>query len=165
MQIFKKFFPFAILLWNLLSYNTLAQNPDSTIAVKNLILNTHISGQYYMSYNYNDQTELQQFSLKRGYFTIHTKLNNVFSIRYTQDITLDKEGSDAGNIELKIKYLYLQTKLDEIEFLKTCYIQVGMVPRPWITFDQNINDYRVQGTMFLERNLFLSSADFGISFS
>ena len=67
-----------------------------------------ISGQWFLAYNYNNSSELSQFALKRGYFTVKTKMNDFLSARYTQDITLDKEGSDAGNVELRLKYLYHQ---------------------------------------------------------
>jgi len=92
-------------------------------------------------------------------------MNDVFSIRYTQDITLDKEGSDAGNVEIRLKYLYLKMKLDQFELLENSHLEIGLVHRPWLDFEQNVNKYRVQGKMFLERYSILSSADFGIFYS
>lgn len=71
-----------------------------------------ISGQWFLAFN--NASEINQFVLKRGYFTIKTEMSDVFSIRYTQDITLDKEGSDAGNVEMRLKYLFLKIKLDQI---------------------------------------------------
>ena len=122
--------------------------------------NIDISGQWFLAFN--NASEINQFALKRGYFTIKTKMNDVFSIRYTQDITLDKEGSDAGNVEIRLKYLYLKIKLDQFDLLKDSHLEVGLVHRPWLDFEQNINKYRVQGKMFLERYSIISSADFGI---
>lgn len=119
-----------------------------------------ISGQWFLAFN--NASEINQFALKRGYFTIKTKMNDVFSIRYTQDITLDKEGSDAGNVEIRLKYLYLKIKLDHFQFLKYSHLEVGLVHRPWLDYEQNINKYRVQGKMFLERYSIINSADFGI---
>jgi hypothetical protein len=114
---------------------------------------------------YNNANDINQFALKRGYFTIKTKMNEIFSARYTQDITLDQEGGDAGNVEILIKYLYLKMKLDKFKFLTDSYIEAGLVHRPWIDFEQNVNHYRVQGKMFLERYSIISSADFGFYFT
>ena len=122
--------------------------------------NTEISGQWFLVFN--NASEINQFALKRGYFTIKTKMDDVFSVRYTQDITLDKEGGDAGNVEIRLKYLYLKIKLDQFDLLKNSHLELGLVHRPWLDFEQNVNKYRVQGKMFLERYSIISSADFGI---
>ena len=125
--------------------------------------NTDISGQWFLAYN--NASDINQFALKRGYFTIKTRMNDVFSVRYTQDITLDKEGDDAGNVEIRLKYLYLKMKLDQFAYLKNSYLEIGLVHRPWLDFEQKINRYRVQGKMFLERYKIISSADFGIFYT
>lgn len=142
-----------------------SQQSDSTRLLKNLAANTNISGQYFIAYNYNDDSNIQQFTLKRGYFTVNTRLNEIFSVRFTQDITLDQEGSDAGNVEMRLKFLFLHINLPDFSFLKNNNIEIGMVNRPWISFEQTINPYRVQGTMFLERHKILPSADFGVTCS
>lgn len=144
--------------------STNAQTNDAQIKATSILQNTSFSGQYFMSYNYNDQSELHNILLKRGYFTIKNELNDVFSVRYTQDITLDEEGGDAGNVEMRLKYLYLKAKIDKIDFLKHSFVEVGLVHRPWLEFEQHINQYRVQGTMFSERTKIISSADFGLTY-
>lgn len=101
--------------------------------------------------------------MKRGYFTIKTRLNDRFSVRYTQDITTDLEGSDMGNIEMRLKYLLMKVKLGDILFLNNTYLKMGLVHRPWLEYEQNIMGYRVQGKMFSDRYKLLSSADFGLT--
>ncbi len=146
----------------LLSTKLLAQKNDSiNFNGKSLIQNTTISGQYFMAYNYNDKDDLHNFLLKRGYFTLKTKISDIFSVRYTQDITLDEEGGDAGNVEMRLKYLYLKGKLDK--FVKNSYFEVGLVHTPWLDFEQHINHYRVQGKMFSEKIKMINSADFGVT--
>lgn len=143
-----------------------AINTDSTKikSVKNIIMeNTEISGLYFMSYNYNTDSKLHNITLKRGYFTIKTKLNDIFSVRYTQDIELDEEGGDAGNVEMRLKYLYLRAKLDKINFFSNSTIEAGLVHRPWLDFEQHINQYRVQGRMYSERYNLFASADVGLT--
>jgi len=126
---------------------------------------TVISGEWFLGFKYDDSEEFSAFHLKRGYLTIKTELNDIFSVRYTQDITTDMEGSDMGNVEMKLKYLLLKARLSNIEFLKNSYMEFGMVHRPWLEYEQNISGYRVQGKMFSDRYGLLSSADFGITFA
>ena len=134
-----------------------------------------MSGDWFISYRngieqiHADEsiTEIQnlenQFLLKRSYFTLKKNLNNVFSVRYTQDLTIDTEGDDAGNIETRLKYLYLKIKPQlESQTLTGTYIEIGMVHTPWLDFEQKINTYRVQDNMFIERNKIINSADFGV---
>ncbi len=130
-----------------------------------LLQSTSISGEWFLGFKYDDSEDISAFHLKRGYFTIKTELNDIFSVRYTQDITTDMEGSDMGNVEMKLKYLLLKAKLSNIDFLKNSYLEFGMVHRPWLEYEQNISGYRVQGKMFSDRYGLLSSADFGITFA
>jgi hypothetical protein len=135
--------------------------PDSNSTI---LKNTIISGQWFLSNIYDDNTKIDRFSLKRGYFTITSKLSDMFSVRYTQDITIDTEGDDAGNVEMRLKYLYLKMKLNDIKFLEDTYFEIGLVHRPWLNYEEHINRYRVQGTMFLDRYSVVNSADFGITY-
>lgn len=132
-----------------------------------------MSGDWYITYrdmkkehyqsSAKESVHTNEFLLKRSYFTLKTDLSKTFSVRYTQDITIDKEGSDAGNVETRMKYLYIKAKprLDSKVFTDLS-IEVGMVHRPWLSYEQEINKYRVQGNMAVERNKLFNSADFGI---
>ncbi|MBU2947320.1 hypothetical protein [Zobellia uliginosa] len=104
------------------------------------------------------------FVLKRSYFTLKKDLNAIFSVRYTMDLTIDTEGDDAGNVETRLKYLYLMTKPKlNSKVLTGTAIEVGMVHRPWLDYEQKMNTYRVQDNMFIERNRIFNSADFGLT--
>lgn len=124
-----------------------------------------ISGQWFLAHQttFDSGITSNQFTLKRGYLTFKKDFNHIFSVRFTQDITLDQEGSDAGNVEMRLKYLYLKINLLPIKPLRNSYLEVGMVHRPWLDYAQHINDYRVQGTFYLERYRLMNSADFGIN--
>ncbi|HPE99746.1 MAG TPA: hypothetical protein PKY63_03675 [Bacteroidales bacterium] len=139
--------------------NLMAQ--DTIKPAKSFLKNTEISGQWFISGNYENHDSLYQIELKRGYFTIESHLTENLTARYTQDITLDTEGDDAGNVEMRLKYLYLQQKIHFLPKFQQGSFSIGMVPRPWIEFEQKINSYRVMGPMFLEKTNVLSSADFG----
>jgi len=56
-------------------------------------------------------------------------------------------------------------QLIKVKALKNTYFQFGLVQAPWLDFEQSINNYRVQGKMFVERNLLIGSADFGILYA
>jgi len=129
-----------------------------------ILKNTNISGQWFLNNSYDDNKKIDRFTLKRGYFTIKSELSDMFSVRYTQDITLDNEGEDAGNVEMRLKYLYLKMKLNHIKLLEDTYFEIGLVHRPWLDYEEHINRYRVQGTMFIERYHLVNSADFGITY-
>ena len=144
-----------------------AQTDDKKQVSNNVANPMTVSGQWFIANQsiVGDQDIIDNlFTLKRGYLTFKKDLNETFSIRFTEDITMDQEGSDAGNIELRMKYLYLQAKLDKIGFLENYFLEVGMVHRPWLDFEEHINHYRVQGTMFVESNHLINSADLGVNF-
>ncbi len=147
----------------IISLASIAQEAENT--AQSIIQNTTISGEWFLGFSYNDKTEISSFNLKRGYFTIKTRLNDAISVRYTQDITNDSEGGDMGNVEMRLKYLYLMLKLKNIEALQNTYFEFGMVHRPWLDFEQKLNGYRVQGKMFVDRYDLTSSAGFGITYA
>jgi hypothetical protein len=152
----------AIILTVLITINLNAQQATDRVTTGTIIQNTSLSGEYFLGFSYNDVNEITKFDLKRGYFTLKTRLNDKFSVRYTQDITLDREGDDAGNVEMRLKYLYLAVDLEEAGLIRNSSIEFGLVHRPWVDFEQKINGYRVQGPMFTDRFDVLTSADFGI---
>lgn len=127
--------------------------------------NFGFSGQFFFSY---DQMHLEnevrnEFLLKRGYITFRRDLHERIGIRFTQDVTIDQEGDGEGDIELRLKYALVNVKLNDLLLFKNPEFEVGVISRPWIDFEQDINDYRSQESMFLDNNNLLASADYGIS--
>ena len=125
------------------------------------------SGQWFLSYQNGEKKGIayNNFNLKRGYVTLQKKFSKNFSIRVTQDVSVDKEGDGMGDIEIRLKYGYLRYTFDSFGFLTKPFLEVGVVHRPWLDFEQSINTYRVHDKMFLENSGILSSADYGITFS
>ena len=64
-----------------------------------------------------------------------------------------------------LKYIYGKFKLPDAAFLTKPNFEVGLVHIPWLDFEENLNFYRCQDTMFLERNSTFNSADFGVTFT
>lgn len=136
--------------------NAIQENANKSFVIK---------GDWYMAHQWLVPNQNNNaFKLKRGYLTVENTFNNTFSARYTQDITIDSEGEDAGNVELRFKYCYLKVQIPSGSFFSNSYIELGLVHRPWIDFEEHINDYRVQSQMFLERSGIIGSADFGITY-
>jgi len=122
------------------------------------------AGQWFIAYDIESEAaeESNEFNLKRGYVTVTKRFNDRLSSRVTQDIAVDQEGDGIGDIEIRLKYGYLRYSFQNFVFLQKPFIEFGLVHRPWIDFEQKINPYRVQGTMFLERYGISRSADYGI---
>ena len=125
---------------------------------------------WYLSYQdgqQNNGTDYSKFTLKRGYLTVKKSIIPSLSARLTADITQvnDADSNLNGSVAVRLKYLYGQFIFPENEFLTNPNIEFGLVHIPWLDFEEHINFYRLQDTMFLERNHTFNSADMGITFS
>ena len=99
-----------------------------------------------------------RFNVGRGYIDIRKDITSYFGFRLTPDVHQD----DSGDWKLRLKYLYGAFKWDGYRFLGKSYAEVGIAHMPWLDFEEHINRFRMQGTMFLERNGLFNSADVGI---
>lgn len=137
-----------------------------TLYSQKLDKSVDFSGQFFFSYEriFEETDVNNEFTIQRGYITFEKSLSNRAEIRFTQDVSIDKEGDGAGNIELRLKYALLKLDLDDLGFFTSPNIEIGVVHRPWIDFEQKINDYRSQESMFLDQNGIVSSADYGVTF-
>ena len=125
------------------------------------------SGQFFFSYERDmfDDGYTNEFTIKRGYITFRKSLSDRFEIRFTQDVTIDEQGDGIGDIELRLKYALVEYTMDDLGIFTSPAVEAGVVHRPWLNFEQGVNDYRAQRTMFLDQNDILSSADYGFQFS
>ena len=106
-----------------------------------------------------------RFTVKRGYINIEKEITPWFSARVTPDVSqMTDDGSFDGSFTVRLKYLYGKFKLPEFAFLTKPFVEVGIVHMPWLDYEENLNWYRCQDTMFLERNGLFNSADVGINF-
>lgn len=141
-----------------------AQN-DRSSTLNQIKNHVAVSGTWYLFHKTDITNNTNKFFLKRGYITFKSKLDKKLAIRYTQDITIDKEGADAGNVEFRMKYLYLKYKPFAKGVLKNSYAEFGLAHRPYVDFDQKINPYRSQDKMFIEKAGVINTADFGILYT
>ncbi|MBN1299945.1 MAG: hypothetical protein JW995_01915 [Melioribacteraceae bacterium] len=144
--------------------NSLFAQDADPISEKSVLDGLSIGGQWFVGYFITDEGGIKgnDFTIKRGYITFQKKFDDHISVRLTQDITVDQEGDGMGDIELRIKYAYVKYTFDNYEFFTKPAVTFGVIPRPWLSYEQKINNYRAQGRMYLERVGVISSADYGL---
>lgn len=138
----------------------------SYVSAQNVTDNFRIDGVMFFSFEHDITGDSfhNQFTIKRGYVNFRHKLSDRLNARITQDVTIDREGDGLGDIELRLKYAYVEYDIPDFSFLNEPVVSAGVASRPWISFEQDVNDYRAQKSMFLDQNDFLPSADYGIAF-
>lgn len=115
---------------------------------------------WYLSYAHGEAADqrFNRVSISRGYTTLKIKPVKWFEPR----ITLDTQQNDAGDWAVRLKYLYAKFVLPvESAFITEPQLEIGLVHTPWFDFEEHVNNYRMEGTMFIERNSLLNSADAG----
>lgn len=136
----------------------------STQELKKLLDNSNVSTQIFLGYRYYEEGKdnFNEFAVKRGYITFKKSINKYISGRITPDITIDKEGDGMGDVEMRLKYCYMEFKSSSWEIFTEPSVLFGEVFTPWLEFEEKINEYRVQGAHYLDRVGATSSADFGV---
>ncbi len=141
-----------------------------------------VNGLWYISYmngkgkdvggSAGDDKQRSQFVIKRGYVRFTKSIKPWFSAHVTFDVTQVKEELQSpnttnidGSVMIRTKYIYGKFKFPDIGFLTKPYFEFGQVHSPWLDFEEHVNLYRCQDTMFTERNGIFNSADFGITFT
>jgi hypothetical protein len=107
----------------------------------------------------NDGNSFNRFTITRGYINIKWRLTPWLGFRITPDAHQDA----SGDFELRLKYLYAEFRPPDLCFFTDMKSEVGIGHMPWLDFEEHINPYRVQGTMFIERARTFNSADVGVS--
>ena len=107
----------------------------------------------------------QVFNVTRSYLNITGNLSKALAFRFTPDIARETGAGSSlnGSLVFRVKYAYLQTNLDQWTAPGT-WVRFGVQQTPFLDFQEGIYRYRFQGTMFAEREGFLTSADAGVSF-
>lgn len=126
---------------------------------------------WYISYqngetgNTSDGDGYSRFTVKRGYINIEKEFTPWFSARVTPDVNqMTDDGNFDGSYTVRLKYLYGKFKFPDFAFFTKPYIEAGIVHMPWLDYEEHVNFYRCQDTMFLERNETFNSADIGLTF-
>jgi hypothetical protein len=105
------------------------------------------------------------FSVVRAYINVSGQVNHLFSFRITPDLSRESgTGSSlAGSMVFRLKYGFAQLNLDDWMW-RGSFVHGGMIPTPYVEFEESIYRYRFQGPVFVDRETFLPSADLGAAF-
>ena len=125
---------------------TLQQSPDVQDAAGN-------------SVNFN------AFQIGRSYINVTGQVHHLLSFRITPDIQRETgTGSSLnGSLTFRLKYAYAQLNLDDW-LTRGSWVRLGMQQTPLVDYQEGVYRYRFQGPVFVDREGFLSSSDYGISF-
>ena len=105
------------------------------------------------------------FDVSRAYINVTGNISHIVAFRVTPDITRETNtaSSLAGSLVFRVKYAYPADQLRRLDDPRL----VGAVRHPadaLLDYEEGIYRYRFQGTMFIERAGYMSSADAGASF-
>jgi hypothetical protein len=124
-----------------------------------------IGGLWYLSYQDGETggEDFSKFVVKRGYINIEKEIlrwkgGTVLEGRITPDVHQD----DEGDLKVRLKYAYGKFKWQGMQWQP--WLEMGVVHMPWLDFEEHINLFRMQDTLFVERNGTFNSADFGLTF-
>lgn len=94
----------------------------------------------------HEQEGYNAFSVERGYFDVKARLSDRVRVRFTTDVRPTTDANLEANLTARLEYAYIDAAIND----RTA-IRFGMQETPWLTFEESINRYRVQGQMLSER--------------
>jgi hypothetical protein len=112
-----------------------------------------------------NEVNFNSFNVGRAYINVTGQINHLIQFRLTPDIVRETgTGSSLnGSYTYRLKYAYGQFNLDDW-MTRGSWARFGMQQTPWVDFMETVYRYRFQGTIFEDREAFLSSSDVGASF-
>jgi hypothetical protein len=106
------------------------------------------------------------FNIGRAYINVTGQISHIIAFRVTPDIVREAAASNStvfGSYVYRLKYAYAQFNLGDW-LPQGSWARLGMQQTPWVDFMETVYRYRFQGTIFEDREGFLSSSDVGASF-
>lgn len=102
------------------------------------------------------------FDVTRLYLNVNGQLSRNVRFRFTPDVRRSTDGSLAGTLVMRVKYAFVE--FDNVKAARS-WVRFGAHQTPWLDFEESIDRYRVQGTMFAEREALIpGSSDFGVGY-
>lgn len=116
-----------------------------------------VSGTAYAQWNYNISGDVHNnaFDVTRTYLNFNGKFAGGVSTRITPDIYRAVDGS----LTYRAKYAYVAYQ----PTAGGATWKFGMIQTPWVGREEDLWDYRMQGTVATDRNGAMGSSDFGVS--
>ena len=136
-----------------------------------------LGGTIFADYTYQDKPKVtdsnhnsinqNSFNVARAYINVTGNISHLVAYRITPDIKTDTndpatDKSLSGSSVFRLKYAYGQINLDDW-IGKGAWLRIGAQQTPLVDFQEGVYRYRFQGTVFVDREGFLTSSDFGLS--
>ncbi|HEU4763771.1 MAG TPA: hypothetical protein VFS28_03910 [Gemmatimonadales bacterium] len=115
-----------------------------------------VGGVVYAQYLYQlkDTANHQNgFDVTRAYVNVVGKFQQGLMTRVTTDIY---RAADSSTV-VRLKYAYLAWTPEKSHLT----YRFGLTQTPWLDYEETLWDYRMQGSMALDRNGYVTSSDFG----
>src|SRR2546425_3528421 len=115
-----------------------------------------VGGVVYTQYLYqlkDSVNHFNNFDIPRAYVNVLGKFSGGVGTRVTADIYRNTDGS----LSYRLKYAFATYTPTG----SPLSFKIGEIHTPWLDWEEALWDYRMQGTMALERNGYASSAGFG----
>lgn len=106
-----------------------------------------------------------QFNVGRSYLNVTGNISRIVAFRITPDIARETGAGSSlsGSLVFRIKYAYGQFNLDDW-IAPGSWARLGIQQTPIVDYEEGVYRYRFQGTVFTEREGYMSSSDAGASF-
>ena len=123
-----------------------------------------VGGVVYAQYLYQLQdtaNHQNNFDVTRGYLNVIGKFSGGVYTRVTLDlftVTGSAGNNDNGSYDYRLKYAYVAWTPAKSPLT----YKMGMIHTPWLDYEEGMWDYRMQGTMAMDRNGYLTSSDIGV---
>jgi len=99
---------------------------------------------------------VNNFDVKRAYVNVVGRFAGGVYARITADIYVPSATDSSHTYRIKYAYVQYTPAGSPLAF------KIGEIHTPWLDWEEALWDYRVQGTMALERSGYVSSAGFGV---
>jgi hypothetical protein len=142
--------------------------PDDTPSIR-------VGATIFMDYTFTQKPEITDaagntvnanaFNVVRSYINITGNISHLLAFRITPDITRETGAGSSlnGSLTFRVKYAFAQVNLDDW-MPRGSWARFGIQQTPFVDYFEGIYRYRFQGTIFSEREGYLSSSDGGLSF-
>jgi hypothetical protein len=114
-----------------------------------------VTGVVYTQYQYTDApVHTSTFDMTRAYVNVLGRFANGITTRVTTDILPNA----AGNDFVRLKYAFAAWTPTG----SSLTYKMGMIHTPFVDWEETLWDYRMQGTIAVDRNGAMTSADIGV---
>jgi len=150
-----------------LALDSISPSSEASKEVEGIYPRYKIGTLTYFQYGYeqHNKADKNAFDITRAYLDLKADVSEKIKFRLTPDIGTHfsspaKTNYDGSQIfRLKFAFLEFETLSERSRLF------LGLHPTPWLAFEEKLNRYRLQGTMFAEREGFIpGSADYGIGY-